>query len=215
MNVIQTSDYTEIMKSDLIISIDGAKAKTEDSFLTQIYDRLFFSDPEYMNWDAYIDWMKDLSWISENRITIFVYNWTDFLSSSSRIDKETFISDYEDDIFQFWEEEMLNDPDDEKIKQIKVFYSIEDGKSLIKKMNLVQTNAAIYYAKGYMNRVYKMDVIAGFEKNGQWVFSGGDKTEIVYGNPRIAITRENTISSLNISIRDLLKLSKDAQVLNI
>lgn len=79
-------------KNELTIIINGTQANTDKGFLEIIYEKLNFPFLQHANWDGYLDWMRDLSWIIEENINIIVYNWQDFLSSA-KISKEQFVND--------------------------------------------------------------------------------------------------------------------------
>lgn len=94
---------------------------TKLDFLKFIYDKLDFPEKRYMNWDAYLDWMRDLSWIDEKEINIVVINYKS-LFKDDFIYSLYFVPDFENIIFPFWEKSAKEIfVDDKYIKTIKLY----------------------------------------------------------------------------------------------
>lgn len=101
--------------------IDGKKTTTGKEFLRCIWEQLSFPDKEHQNWDAYLDWMRDLSWMQSKQISIVILNFEAFLSKEPN-EKNAFASDLEEDVFPFWEkdaEEVFGNK--EEVKDIFVY----------------------------------------------------------------------------------------------
>lgn len=101
--------------------IDGKSNMTSSDFLHSIWEQLVFPNIESCNWDAYLDWMRDLSWLQSKEVTIIVTNYDSFLSKESNGTK-FFISDLEEVVFPFWE----NDAESvfesrEAVKEITIY----------------------------------------------------------------------------------------------
>jgi hypothetical protein len=101
-----------------VILIDGISIRTHMDYLKLIYSELNFPN-ENCNWDAYLDWMRDLSWINEQSITIVVENYHLFLQEDIRY-KEFFIADFVDTIFPFWEHDAIEVFENEPIKSVQL-----------------------------------------------------------------------------------------------
>ena len=86
--------------------IDGKTAMTSSDFLRCIWEQLDFPDSPNYNWDAYLDWMRDLSWISEKSISILILNFESFLSKEPN-ELKSFSSDLEEIVFPFWRDDAL------------------------------------------------------------------------------------------------------------
>lgn len=81
--------------------IDGKSAMTSSDFLHCIGEQLKFPDAQNCNWDAYLDWMRDLSWLNTKSISIIILNFDSFLCKEP--DKlKYFLSDLEEIVFPFW-----------------------------------------------------------------------------------------------------------------
>ena len=103
------------------VIIDGNTSKNATSYLQSIWEQLEFPAGEKCNWDAYLDWMRDLSWIKSKSISIVVENYDSFLCEEAE-GKKMFESDFTDVLFPFWENDanvIFENPND--IKTIDVY----------------------------------------------------------------------------------------------
>ena len=110
-------DLVKSVKNGLVISIDGEKHKTALSYLTEIWKKLKFPGM-HINWDAYLDWMRDLEWLEENEIVIIIHNFDAFLSENQE-KKKYFLYDFENIILPYWDKDAIGVLENEdKIKKI-------------------------------------------------------------------------------------------------
>lgn len=88
-----------------IVILNGKELTTSESFLKEIWTALDFPlEPiQGQNWDAYLDWMRDLSWYQEKTVTIVIENYREFLCKEPEA-KKTFLEDFEKAIISFWKE---------------------------------------------------------------------------------------------------------------
>lgn len=84
-----------------LVVIDGKSTMTESDFLYCVGEQLDFPDEQKFNWNAYLDWMRDLSWIDGKQISIIIANFESFLCKDQNKLKY-FMSDFEEIIFPFW-----------------------------------------------------------------------------------------------------------------
>jgi hypothetical protein len=82
--------------------IDGKSAMTSADFLQCVGEQLKFPDAQNCNWDAYLDWMRDLSWLDTKSISIVILNFDSFLCKEPDNLKH-FSSDLEEVVFPFWQ----------------------------------------------------------------------------------------------------------------
>ena len=119
-SIIHCNKLPEELNGRLVI-IDGKKNTKASDFLRSIGDQLDFPDAETCNWDAYLDWMRDLSWIDEKSVSIIILNYDHFLSEDDYC-AQCFLSDFEKVIFPFWENDAMSMFEDaEKIKDVNLF----------------------------------------------------------------------------------------------
>ncbi|ARW14149.1 barstar family protein [Lactiplantibacillus plantarum] len=101
-----------------IVEVPGAKIQTKRSFLDFMGEK--FSMPDYQGWDAYADWMKDLSWIPNRRICVIIDDYSSFLRKDSKARKDS-IELFKDDILPFWEKDVLKFVVGGKTRVFKVY----------------------------------------------------------------------------------------------
>lgn len=95
------------LSDEYIAIIDGNVAKTSEEFFLCIWEQLRFPYPQYRNWDGYVDWMRDLSWIKEDKIAIIIFNYDKFLENDK--EKRRFFSfDLNEVVFSYWAETTEN-----------------------------------------------------------------------------------------------------------
>lgn len=102
-----------IKKEGLIVIIDGTKNVNAEQYLATIYERLDMPYPEYKNWNGYMDWMRDLSWIEDRNIVIIIKDYDYFLSQEPQF-KEYFIIDFIEYFFPYWEKYAENPLEDSR-----------------------------------------------------------------------------------------------------
>ena len=99
---------------------EGCEIKNWSIFLKNAWEKLNLPDESHMNWDAYLDWMRDLEWIEEKNVYIIVKEFEKFLCEEPK-NKEYFISDFEKTIFPYWKNEAIEVLEDkDKVKNITV-----------------------------------------------------------------------------------------------
>jgi hypothetical protein len=126
----------------LTIELDGSQLKTESDFLVEIWKKLNFP-VHHICWDAYLDWITDLSWIKEKTINIVINNFSDFLSSSPK-HKKHFIEDANQHIIPYWDKNAAAvwEEQEEQTKTINIYCvendsDFQNGWSVI---NSIHTN---------------------------------------------------------------------------
>lgn len=102
MSGIIYCDTTSILPLSHLAIIDGKATMTSSDFLRCIGEQLKFPDSQNCNWDAYLDCMRDLSWLDAKSISIVILNFESFLSKDLDALKY-FISDLEKVVFPFWQ----------------------------------------------------------------------------------------------------------------
>lgn len=115
--IIYTEKMPECINGHVVI-LNGKDLMTSEEFLQEIWLGLNFPfEPEQgRTWDAYLDWMRDLSWYEEKSVTIVIENYADFLSKEPAA-KAAFMEDFKTVILPFWKEyaeTVFDDPRDWK-----------------------------------------------------------------------------------------------------
>lgn len=99
--IIYCDNTPDLPPSHLVI-IDGKATRTSSDFLRCIGEQLQFPDSQNCNWDAYLDWMRDLSWLDAKSISVVILNFDSFLSKAPD-NLKYFVSDLEEVVFPFWQ----------------------------------------------------------------------------------------------------------------
>lgn len=199
----------------LIVLIDGQRGSMYELFLEQIYEKLVFPNPKFMTWERYVELMHDLSWIKEKHILLIVSDYGRFLESGK--DSAEFEADYTDDILPYWDKKIKvvgwSKPE---TKSVSVICCEQPYGEIIQNRALITEIAAVYYAKGHMCSVYGLDVIAGVDISDFWVFTGGDKNRVGFGNHQILISQKTgKIEHWEKSAQELSVLCKHGTKINI
>lgn len=110
----------EIRKNlDSIIEIDGLKCETLDDYYDEIYG--IFGFPKYSyNYDAYIDWMRD-DYFTTDEVIFIITNEESFLKNYPD-ERKMIIDIFNEDIIPYWEEYLVKKNGRQKPKQIMVYF---------------------------------------------------------------------------------------------
>ncbi|MGF6907949.1 barstar family protein [Fusobacterium sp. PH5-44] len=84
-----------------IVKLNGFLIDNWNDYIVEISNLLDFPYEDSYGKDAYIDWMRDLSWFLEKYIIIIIYNYDEFMKNSYS-DKKEFLKMFEEDILPRW-----------------------------------------------------------------------------------------------------------------
>ena len=95
----------EIKDNTLSIVIDGMEIRTKEQLLTTMKEALSFPDYFGMNWDAFDEVLKDLSWLEGiESVEISFTNSNQILSADTDKNKAIF-REIMDSVVEYWNEE--------------------------------------------------------------------------------------------------------------
>jgi hypothetical protein len=99
--------YSDNTKTFVVI-LDGEKIDTWDEYLDIISEKLCFPDlfKKYRNIDAYLDWIRDLSWIEAEAFVVIIKNYKAFFSEESLQEKNSFEINFKEAVLSWWEEDV-------------------------------------------------------------------------------------------------------------
>ncbi|MGF6907658.1 barstar family protein [Fusobacterium sp. PH5-44] len=98
----------------LKVEIDGRSIKYWKDYGKKIANLLDFPEGDrYINYDAFLDWMTDLKWISQRNIIIIINNYDELLEDDLK-EKENFL-DIMRIIIEYWNGELFNNTGAHKI----------------------------------------------------------------------------------------------------
>ena len=199
---------TEIFKY-LHIHINGSKCKTAEDMLIEFWDKLNMPDPQLRNLNGLDDWIRDLSWIKDKypeieTIHIHIHNQNDFLISNPEL-REKYLKDFESS--DYWGEY-------QKEMGFIVTISRTDKNDIHE--NELDNRAVLLYAEGYAKRSFNLEIISGFETEDCYIFTGGDKAKVMYGNPKFKINKKLfDIEPFSGTIKEIMDISKKGKSISI
>ena len=128
-----------------IVLLDGEVIEGDKEFLWQIWTQLNFPENPHPTWDAYLDWMTDLSWIKERNILIIIDNFGEFLREKPKF-KFYFVEDYVRKILPFWEKDYIEIYEDEAFKKNIILYLVSKEEQKMEKIKEQLEQAGYDYA---------------------------------------------------------------------
>lgn len=102
MSAVQHCNRMPAITNGCPVLIDCSTNRTSAYFLRTISELLDFPQADDANWDAYLDWMRDLSWIPSRQISIVLLHYEYFLCEEPEMRKR-FLKDLEEVIIPFWD----------------------------------------------------------------------------------------------------------------
>ncbi len=95
-----------------IAELDGAKIKNKEDLFRQTEKAFEFPDGTIcVNWDSYLDWMRDLRWLVRNKkfagVSLFIYNHKELFNKDIDL-MSTYKECFELVILPYWEEDVIH-----------------------------------------------------------------------------------------------------------
>lgn len=109
-----------LQKDELRIVICGKDVITKKDFLETIEQKFFFSESCSGNLDAFMDYIRDLSWLNCEKITLIITDKDDFLSADNGL-KKIILDCFEEEILPYWEKDVENTEVNGKRKEFLVY----------------------------------------------------------------------------------------------
>lgn len=92
-------------KNALIVELDGFGIQSWRDFAIAMQHKFSFPSSCLDSIDRYLDWMRDLTWLNHEKIILVIHNFKFFLKDDQYL-KNEIISDFNDIILPFWEQEV-------------------------------------------------------------------------------------------------------------
>ena len=113
----------------IIISVDGMKVNTKDTFFEQLEKSLLFPGKCEGMYARFEDWMTDLSWIPQEKgICIYINAYDDFLKRDSE-NKVIIEEIFKENILPFWDGDVLKYVKGGKTRRFFVITKLENCNS--------------------------------------------------------------------------------------
>jgi hypothetical protein len=107
---ITRKQYTEIRNSfssnsTFLAEIDGKDIKNLDDYLTAVWRVFRFPQTGYINYHAYLDWIRDLDWLGVDFYVFVILN-ADKLMEEAPKEKKIVLGSLENTVLPWWWEEI-------------------------------------------------------------------------------------------------------------
>ena len=108
-----------------IAHIDGAKSTSIKDFQDQISEAMHFPDYTGKNLEELDEMLNDLSWISEQKVVVFISNSTDWLSKEKSREKILTVIDIFDATAEDWK--WLDEEEEEGVSKKELQIVFQDS----------------------------------------------------------------------------------------
>jgi len=107
---INTSQYRAIVDSIdrdsvFVAEIDGKSIQSLSEYLEAVWQVFRFPNTGYVNYYAYLDWIRDLDWLNSEKYVFIVHNSADLLRETLR-DRQIVMDSLEEEVIPWWEGEV-------------------------------------------------------------------------------------------------------------
>ncbi len=106
-------------KDVFFVRIDGKNIPTLSNYLKEISEKFAFPMP-CKTLDGYMDWIRDLSWITQDDIIIFIDNFSLFLSKDLE-KRQEILCLFKREILPWWDEQVRSYVIEGKRRNFTVF----------------------------------------------------------------------------------------------
>jgi len=88
-----------------IAEIDGALIQTLSMYLTEVWNAFHFPKTGYVNYNAYLDWIRDLRWLESDAYVLVIHNYHELISDSPK-EREVVLASLENIVLPWWNGEV-------------------------------------------------------------------------------------------------------------
>lgn len=105
--IIFCDSLKDDVRKGFVAELDGRAIKNRFDYFSAIDKTFQFPTSSAGNWDSYLDWIRDLTWLPEGDITLIIHHYSEFLKSDLEA-KELAMKSLKDIALPFWEEEVIH-----------------------------------------------------------------------------------------------------------
>lgn len=122
---INSSQYKEIVsgmnqESVFIAEIDGKKVNNLNEYFEAVWKAFHFPNTGYLNYYAYLDWIRDLDWLNSKGYVFAIHN-SDNLLRASLHERKIILDSLEEEVIPWWESKVEQYQVEGKIKPFAVY----------------------------------------------------------------------------------------------
>jgi hypothetical protein len=121
---LKASEFSKIKanfdKKAYIVNIDGAKIYNLKDYINEVWKAFKFPNTSYVNYYAYMDWIRDLSWINSSSYIFVINNFEELMKESSN-EKKIIIDSLKNIILPWWESDVEKCVVEGKAKSFNVY----------------------------------------------------------------------------------------------
>jgi hypothetical protein len=126
-NFIKITEYQynafvkDAKKNNVFVAeIDGNKLKNCDDYLVAVWKAFNFPQTGYVNYYAYLDWIRDLGWIIADEFAFIVRNFNHLLEESPK-ERKIIINSLDNKVIPWWQSEIEQFVVEGKAKPFNVY----------------------------------------------------------------------------------------------
>lgn len=111
---INTKDL-DLLKSKLIrdnkvlvVELDGNKIQSWVDYISVVQSKFEFPTSCTDSVDRYLDWIRDLEWLEQEKFIIIINYFSEFLQKNASL-KDEIMQDFEEIILSYWQNEVMEE----------------------------------------------------------------------------------------------------------
>jgi len=122
---ISSLQYATILdnapKSKVFVAeINGKNIKNMDDYLSAVWKAFRFPQTGYVNYYAYLDWIRDLDWLKTDAYIFAIRDFQTFMDKSPK-EKEIILKSLENTVIPWWNSEIEKFQVGGMVKPFKVY----------------------------------------------------------------------------------------------
>lgn len=92
----------------LVVEFNGNKIQSWDDYVLAVQRKFDFPTSCTDSVDRYLDWIRDLEWLEQERFIIIINYFSEFLQKNASL-KDEIMQDFEEIILPYWQNEVIED----------------------------------------------------------------------------------------------------------
>lgn len=92
-------------KNWFIVELQGTQIQSVESFLHEVWEKFKFPQTGFINYDAYLDWIRDLDWLNQDGYIMAIFDFGKSFIKNPELKKEI-IEDFSEVVLPWWQGEV-------------------------------------------------------------------------------------------------------------